>query len=127
MVLRGLESNERGIEAIGLPRSAAVAPAARVTRKPVEKFVMPEILRALITIGLPGCADSGRVKECEAQRVVAGPVGAGLRAGKDGDAEFAASIREVEPAMRRHLEHFVIVRGAFDSSRAPVVRCVLVR
>src|SRR6185312_8803050 len=93
-----LECDHRSLQTIGLPSRIAITPAASMARKAVEKFVVAKILRALVAIGLACIADSRSVKEREAQRIVARPIGAGLRAGENCDAEFAALIREIEPA-----------------------------
>src|SRR5579875_365386 len=88
---------------------------------------MAEVLRGLVAISFAGRADSGSVKQGEAQRVVAGLVGAGFRSGKNCDAKGAGLIGEIEPTMRSHLERFWIVRGPLDGSRAPVVSGVKIR
>src|SRR5579872_7005776 len=126
-MLCALECNERSVKTIRLPGSIAIAPATSMARKTVHKFMVAKILRVLIAIGLARVADSRSVKKRETQSIVAGPVRASLGAGKNCDAETAALIGEVEPAMRRHLEHFFVVRRALDGSSAPIVSRGLIR
>src|SRR5690348_17100021 len=121
-----LKRDERIVEVVCLPRSVGILPAACVAGESVNKFVMAEVLRSLIAILLIIRADAGRIKQRKPKRVVTGLVGAGLRAGENGDAEVAGFVGEVEPAMRSHLESFFVVGGTFDCAGAPIVSGVFV-
>src|ERR1700685_3186711 len=100
-MLRALESDERLIEAIGLPIGFTFAPITVVSGDAENKFVMTEILTALIGIS---AFYAGRADEREAQSVVGGFVGGVLVIGENCGAESAAGVGEIDPLMRSNFK-----------------------
>ena len=84
-----LKSDQRLIEAIGLPVGLRVTPIPRVSRQAEDDFVAAKVLGALIR---KTAARSGRADKSQTNRLVVRLVRTILAIGQDGDSERAALV-----------------------------------
>src|SRR5580693_1777698 len=117
-MLGALESDERLIEAIGLPIGFTFAPVAIVSGDAENKFVMAEILTALIGIA---AFYAGSADQREAQSVVGRFVGGVFVIGENCCAEGAAGVGEIDPLMRSNFKLALFFVGALDGADIPIV------
>src|ERR1700733_8881567 len=117
-MLGALESDERLIEAIGLPIGFAFAPVAIVPGNAENKFVMAEILTALIGIS---AFYAGSADESETQSIVRGFVRGILVIRENCCAESAAGVGEIDPLMGGNFKLALFFIGALDGADVPIV------
>ena len=110
-MLGGFEGNQRGVQPLPLPIGLPVAPTPGVAGDAVHKFVVPEVLRALVVIS------AGRAwspNEREADSVIIRLIGTVLAVGEDRGPKFAAYVCQVNPLVRGNFKFFRLCRWPLD-------------
>ena len=123
LVLGRFEGHERLIQAIALPIGERVMPIAAMSGEPEDDFVMAPILVSLVGIT---AVHAGRAQQGQTQSVVVRLVGTVLAIGKNGRAEAAAAVGEVDPLVRSDFELPLGGVGAAHRAESPIVSGVLI-
>src|SRR5437660_12251667 len=100
-MLGGFEGNQRGVQPLPLPIGLPVAPTPGVAGDAVHKFVVPEVLRAVVVISAGRAWSSN---EREADSVSIRLIGTVLAVGEDRCLIFAAYVCHVKPRVRRNVK-----------------------
>src|SRR5580658_5599976 len=113
-----LKSDQWIVHALRLPVSLRLTPITCVANNPINKFVMSDVLRALVGIAAarPRCADKG-----EPDGVIVRLVRPILAVSQNCCAKLAGRVRQVDPLVRGNLELFRLGGWPLDGANIPVI------
>ena len=115
------------VEAITLPIRSGRSPSTRVADEPKRKFMVAPVLVGLVRVRAAEGLHSGGTKQRQADGVVCRLIGAVFAIGENGDSVVPGFVRQVDPAVREHLELPLLRIGPLDRAEILVVGSVGIR
>src|SRR5271163_4814817 len=112
------KGDQRIIQALRLPVSLALPPITVVANNPINKFVMSDVLRALV--GIPA-ARARRADQRKANRMIVWFVRPILAVSQNCCAKLSGRVRQVDPLVRGNFKLLRLSGGPLDGANIPVI------